>query len=274
MIDIENDAMLKRLAEFVGVDLSNLEIIDEYEQKEIELAHEIRGVSYDDIAHFFSRVRIPEFISPEWIFKALKFNDSFYTQNLALIRATEWMRQEVYNTNCKEIKKRERIYPILNGQRKKNANVRPIIESITSERLPDGTIWKTTKTNVKHNNTSILAGAAAASEDSGILCICSENVSKQDFTICQSEWFSYPGNKELKKALIRIHPHNMKQFLEEKRTLYIVFFTNENKVYLAEADESNITHNETIIELSVLIKDIESITEFDISYTEDIDFYF
>ena len=288
MIDIENDEMLKRLSDFVGIDLSNLEILDEYERKEIELAHEICGLAYDDIAHFLSRVEIPEFISPEWIFKALKFNDEFYIQNLALIRATEWMRQEVYN----KIKNSASISTINNSNTKQRnlkrlkgkvvakmtpktqKTVKIIIECITKERLPDGTKLKTLKTNVKHNNTSILAAARAAAEDSGILTICSENISNPDFRICQSEWFSYPGNKELKKALIRIQPYNMKQFLEENRSLYIVFFTKENKVYLAEPDESNIIKNATIIELSVLIKDIESITEFGVSYTEDIDFYF
>lgn len=96
MNNIENDEMLKELAKHVGVDLNNLEPEDDYEKKEIELAHEICGLPYDEIAHFLSRVEIPEFISPQWIFKALNCNDEFYIQNLALIRATEWMRQEVY----------------------------------------------------------------------------------------------------------------------------------------------------------------------------------
>lgn len=96
MNNIENDEMLEKLAEYVGVDFKNLEPEDDYERKEIELAHEICGLPYDEIAHFLSRAEIPEFMSPQWIFKALNCNDEFYIQNLALIRATEWMRQEVY----------------------------------------------------------------------------------------------------------------------------------------------------------------------------------
>ncbi len=96
MKNLEKDEMIKKLADFVGVDLSTLKILDKTEEKAISLAHEIAGDSYDDIEHFFEQIRMPEFIDPEFVFKALKYNSSFYNQNISLIRNSEDSRQKVY----------------------------------------------------------------------------------------------------------------------------------------------------------------------------------
>lgn len=109
MKNLEKDEMIKKLADFVGVDLSTLKILDKTEEKAISLAHEIAGDSYDDIEHFFEQIRMPEFIDPEFVFKALKYNSTFYNQNISLIRNSEDSRQKVYEKAREKAKSNNRM---------------------------------------------------------------------------------------------------------------------------------------------------------------------
>lgn len=102
MNDIYKDEMLQELAAFAGVNLErDLEVNSIQEMSDLYYAHEITGEKRVEIVNFLSQAKLPtqsentsEFI--KFIFKALKFNDSFYLQNLALIRATNSLRKEKY----------------------------------------------------------------------------------------------------------------------------------------------------------------------------------
>ena len=99
MNELYKDKMLQKLAAFVGINLKeDLEVDSMDEMSDLYYAHEESGKKRDDIINFLSKAKKPTQpgITAKFIFKALKFNDKFYIQNLALIRATEWMRQEVY----------------------------------------------------------------------------------------------------------------------------------------------------------------------------------
>lgn len=103
MNNICKDEMLQELAAFAGVNLErDLEVNSIQEMSDLYYAHELTGKKRVEVVNFLSQAKLPS--QPEiteFIFKALKFNDSFYLQNLALIRATEPLRKNNYN--CKVI---------------------------------------------------------------------------------------------------------------------------------------------------------------------------
>lgn len=205
MIDIENDELLGRLADFVGVDLLNLEIIDEDERWKIEHAHEISKDAYDDLKCFFSRVKeteFTEFMGKAWVFKALKFNDEFYIQNIILIRATEWMREEIYT---KKIKK------------------------ITSQIQFDNTVI-TTFSVEKEEIPEEYRLSAASSGGGYKLPQCYKNDTNNDYEITFSEVLE-PENSSFEEILIKLKPNDMSKFLIDNRTFYIKIFKTDGKAY-------------------------------------------
>ncbi len=275
MIDVENDEIIERLADFVGVDLSNLEILDEYERKEIELAHEIRGLAYDDIAHFLSKAEIPEFISPNWIFKALKYNDDFYFQNISLIRATQWMREEIYE-KAKNVSKTQK------SELKENQISNNIIQRSKKElrqyhkKQPDNTYFS--KSSMKKivippkNKVN-----AAATDDNYKLPDCYKRPEDADYEICPGNVFPSPENPDYKEICIQLKPNNMKQFISNERSFYICFFTEDETVYTIGPVIPKKTDDDNIVEICALFnpKDLSLLGKaWGLSYTEDIDFYF
>ncbi len=270
MNNIEEDVMIKRLADFLRVDLATLTISDENEEKKfIAGAHKIDGYTYDEITHFFSRIELPEFIDKEWIFKALKYNDAFYIQNIALIRATEWKRQEVYNKYNREKEEKNNK----NFKLDKQKSIK-IIKKVTSEKQPDNSIFTRYKSNKNIFPAQAVLKRAASDESFNLPEIYKHNLIS-DFEIYSKK--VYPCNNTHMKIVIIIKPADIKVFVSENPIIYINIFEKESYIdsIKPETYKEIKEKNEAFVEIKCLVaKSLLDGCAWGLSNIEPIDLYF
>lgn len=214
MKDLAKDKELISLAEYYGIDIFSLSMDDttEYESTAIQKAHKIRGDSRFQIMNFLSEAIRPKAVSPEFIFKALKFNDEFYIQNIPLIRATEWMRQDTYNQNNDNLEKNKKL-------------ITPFPKIIKT----NGKLAAKTKPKHEENSTVITEAIAASNNDNQIILqACYQNNTMLEFKVVDAMVYLNDSNDRI---VILLDINNEDFTSMDRKKYYIELFKNRVERY-------------------------------------------
>lgn len=219
MNDICKDEMLQELAAFVGINLErDLEVDSIKEMSDLYYAHEITEEKRDEIISFLSQAKLPtQPDMPKFIFKALKFNDTFYLQNLALIRATEPLRKNTYN--CKVIDSKLALKKEIDQFMKNVSNSQG---SFSSAKINDS-CWESFPTSIAASSGDTMSISAYEAELSNVSL-------KIDFSKSYEQFFK-------KGVKFRIYAD-----FTEGKDYYLIISDKNKRIY------SKIINNEAIIE--------------------------
>lgn len=210
MNDLTKDSELNSLANFYGINITSLELdnASNYEKRLISNAHNMGADTRFQIMKFLSEAIRPKAVSPEFIFKALKFNDEFYLQNLPLIRATEFMRQEIYSSYNR-------------------FDERVNISTVSKKNLKK--IFTRKKTNNKYNQDTV-AVAASSSDNTIVLQACYRNDTMLEFDVVDARVYLNVSNENDRIViLLDINNEDFSSMLEKK--YYIEIFKNGVEKY-------------------------------------------
>jgi len=271
MKDLTKEIELVKLAAFLKIDLENLNITSEYEKKLVLNAHKVAGDSKLQIMNFLSQIIIPKAVSKEFIFKALKYNDSFYDLFESVIKANENTREEIYE-------KAEKVSKTQKSELKENNIIQISKKELRQyhKKQPDNTYFS--KSSMKKivippkNKVN-----AAATDDNYKLPDCYKKPEDADYEICPGNVFPSSAKTDYKEICIPLKPYNMEQFMNNERSFYICFFTEDETVYTIGPVIPKKTDDDNIVEICALFnpKDLSLLGKaWGLSYTEDIDFYF